>query len=309
MNGRPSSQLYLGLACSALASCLFAFLPWYIHFFPLEAHSGNWLAAQRILWSSGLMLLLLSFTGQLPSLVRLLLDWRTWPRLWASALLVGMQFWVFIWAPANGQTLAVALGYFSLPIILVLVGRFVYQENLNSMQWAAVSLAGGGVAYAYLLAEGLSWVMLLVAFGYPLYFMLRRKYALPGHIAFSIDNLLLLPLAIAYLCFNLPPVWSAETSLTLFVDYPWIYYLGLGIAGTIPMLLFLAASNRLPLSLFGLMGYLEPLLVFAVGWLLGERLSPEQWPTYILIVLALLLLAFDGGKRSLQGRISIKAYK
>ncbi|WP_343212483.1 EamA family transporter RarD [Agarivorans aestuarii] len=301
-----SSRLYFGLACSVMASCMFAFLPWYIHQFPLNENSGNWLAAQRIVWSCLLMFVGLACFKQLPLLIRHMANWRAWPRLMLAAVLVGLQFWLFIWAPANGQTLPVALGYFSLPLVLVLVGRFVYKERLTSLQWVSVAVAATGVAYAYLMADGLSWIVLLVALGYPLYFMLRRKYPLPSHIAFTIDNLMLLPLAVAYILMSDGVSVAQSQMVTLYNATPWLYYFGLGIAGTIPMLLFLLASNYLPLSLFGLMGYLEPVLVFCVGWLLGERLSPEQWPTYMLIILALMLLAIDGLRRGVRQTISSK---
>nr|WP_255494604.1 EamA family transporter RarD [Agarivorans sp. Alg241-V36] len=304
-----SSRLYFGLACSAIASCMFAFLPWYIHQFPLNENSGNWLAAQRIVWSCLLMFVGLAGFKQLPLLVQYMSNWRAWPRLMVAAVLVGLQFWLFIWAPANGQTLPVALGYFSLPLVLVLVGRFVYKERLTSLQWISVAVAAAGVVYAYLMADGLSWIVLLVALGYPLYFMLRRKYPLPSHIAFTIDNLMLLPVAVAYLVMSDGVSVAQSQVVTLYNTAPWLYYLGLGIAGTIPMLLFLLASNYLPLSLFGLMGYLEPVLVFCVGWLLGERLSPEQWPTYMLIIFALMLLAIDGLRRGVSQAAGRKTHQ
>ncbi|MGY5452198.1 EamA family transporter RarD [Agarivorans sp. MS3-6] len=302
LSSSHQTQFYLGLFSSVAASCMFAFLPWYIHQFPLDQNSGNWLAAQRIVWSCLLMLVGLLLMKQLPLVLSQLSKVTAWPRLILASVLVGLQFWLFIWAPANGQTLPVALGYFSLPLVLVLVGRFVYKERLSRLQWSAVSIAGVGVAYAYLKADGLSWVVLLVAFGYPLYFMLRRKYPLPSHIAFTIDNLLLLPLAVLYLFFSDGVSPEQSQMVTFYHHFPWLYYFGLGLAGTIPMLLFLFAANRLPMSLFGLMGYLEPILVFSVGWLLGERLSAEQWPTYLLIVVALMLLAIDGVRQGFRRR-------
>jgi chloramphenicol-sensitive protein RarD len=273
---------------------MFAFLPWYTHQFPINESSGNWLGAQRILWSSALMLLGMFACKQLPLVVQQLRAWRAWPRLYLAALLVGLQLWLFIWAPVNGYTLSVALGYFALPLVLVLIGRFVYQERLSRLQWLAVVLAALGVAYAYLLADGLSWVVLVIALGYPLYFMLRRKYPLPSQVSFTLDNLLLLPIALAYLCLNDSGVTTEGLSDSWYALAPNLYYLGLGIAGTVPMLLFLFASNYLPMTLFGLLVYLEPMLVFGVGWLLGERLAEGQWPTYAFIVLALAVLALDG---------------
>ena len=189
------------------------------------------------------MLLGMFASKQLPLVVQQLRAWRAWPRLYLAALLVGLQLWLFIWAPVNGYTLSVALGYFALPLVLVLLGRFVYQERLSHLQWLAVALAALGVAYAYILADGLSWVVLLIALGYPLYFMLRRKYPLPSQVSFTLDNLLLLPIALAYLFLNDSGVTADALSDSWYALAPNLYYLGLGIAGTVPMLLFLFASN------------------------------------------------------------------
>lgn len=273
---------------------MFAFLPWYTHQFPLQENSGNWLAAQRILWSSVLMLLGMAACKQLPMVWQQLKLWRAWPRLYLAALLVGVQLWLFIWAPVNGYTLSVALGYFALPLVLVLIGRFVYQEQLSRLQCVAVALAALGVAYAYVLADGLSWVALVIALGYPLYFMLRRKYPLPSQLSFTLDNLLLLPIALCYWYFNDSGLSADDLAEGWYALAPNLYYIGLGIAGTVPMLLFLLASNYLSMTLFGLLVYLEPVLVFAVGWLLGERLAEGQWPTYLFVALALVVLAVDG---------------
>lgn len=288
----PSSSLYVGLASSIIASCLFALLPWYVHLYPVTEYSGNEFAAHRIIWSAVLMVFALTIARQLPLLISHLKDWRAWPRVMLGSILVGVQFWLFIWAPANGYTLPLALGYFSLPLVLVLIGRFFYNETLSRLQWVAVCLAGMGVAYAYIKSDGLSWIVLVVALAYPLYFVLRRHYPLPSHIAFSLDNFFLLPIALAYLYFG--PSLPAHVD---FVQPPLIFYIGLGVAGAVPMLLFLLASRRLTMSLFGLMSYLEPVLVFIVGWFLGERLEDNQWPTYIFIVMAVVVLGFDGIRR------------
>ncbi len=240
------------------------------------------------------MLLGMAACKQLPLVWQQLRLWRAWPRLCLAALLVGVQLWLFIWGPVNGYTLSVALGYFALPLVLVLIGRFVYKERLSRLQWLAVALAALGVAYAYLLADGLSWVVLVIALAYPLYFMLRRKYPLPSPVAFTLDNLILMPIALFYLYFNDSGVTADGLAEGWYWLDPNLYYIGLGIAGTVPMLLFLFASNYLPMSLFGLLVYLEPVLVFTVGWQLGERLADGQWPTYLFVVLALVVLAVDG---------------
>ena len=287
-----------GQIASLLASCLFALLPVYVQFQPtwpetgVAGGAGHWLVGQRILWSAVFMVLGLTLIGRVSMLLAQLKQWRLWPRFFLSACLIAPQFWIFIWAPLQGETLSVALGYFALPLTLVAVGYFFYDEKLTRAQLLACLIATCGVIYAYLIADGISWIVFVVALGYPLYFMHRRRHPMASDLVFSLDNIFLLPIAL-FALFYLQPFddW-------LQIDaWSWAYYLGLAIAGTLPMLLFLYASQMLPLSLFGLLGYLEPVLVFCVGLLLGERIDLVQWPTYGAITLALALVAVDRYKR------------
>lgn len=287
-----------GLFASVLASCLFALLPIYVQFQPTWSETGEiaeaglWLAGQRIIWSVAIMILGLTFIGRISALWGQLKQWRLWPRFLVSACLIAPQFWLFVWAPLQGETLSVALGYFTLPLTLVSVGYFFYGEQLSRIQVLACIIAACGVIYAYLIADGISWIVFVVALGYPLYFMYRRRYPIASELVFTLDNIFLLPIAFLTMFYFQPfSNWSQIE------NWSWAYYLGLAIIGTLPTLLFLYASQKLPLSLFGLLSYLEPVLVFSVGLLLGERIELIQWPIYGVIMFALVLIVIDSYKR------------
>ena len=207
----------------------------------------------------------------------------------AGALLVGVQWGVFVWAPLQGETLGLALGYFLLPLILVLTGLVLFNERLGYAQWAATALAAIAVVYSLWNTGQFSWVALVVALGYPPYFILRRKQPVPILSAFFIENLLLLPLA-WWACVNFGEVdhafaYDANTLLMFF---------GVGVLGSLGMLALLIASKRLPMALFGLLGYLEPPLIVLVAIIgIGEQIHPGERLTYLLIFLAIILLALD----------------
>lgn len=282
-----------GILASILASCLFAFLPIFLQLqrqLPLQELSspGNWLVGQRIIWSTIFMLIILHQTGRISLLWIQLKQWKLWPRYFCSALLIGPQLWLFFWAPLNGETLSVALGYFALPLVLVAVGKFIYGEQLTRMQAIACTIATGGVFYAYLIADGLSWVVFVIALGYPLYFLWRRRYPMDSDIVFCMDNIFLLPIAIPALLYIYPLSHWFEIQ-----NIYWIYYITLALAGTLPMLLFLYASQNLPISLFGLLGYLEPILVFIVALVIGEKVNINEIPIYLAIMVALLFIGID----------------
>ncbi|MCL9775766.1 EamA family transporter RarD [Vibrio methylphosphonaticus] len=293
------SESTKGVVASIIASCLFALMPLYVQFQPefshwsVEGGEGHWIASQRVIWSALFMMLVLNISGRFALFWRAFRQTHRWHRYLFSALLVGPQYWIFVWAPLYGETLSVALGYFSLPLVLVLVGRFVYGDKLSPLQTVACIVAAVGVAYAYMMADGLSWIVLLIALGYPVYFVHRRSLNIQSDVGFTLDNVFLLPFALSAV-FYLQPL-DVIRNLDLSVMG---YYVGLAITGSVPMLLFLFASQSLSMSLFGLLGYVEPVLVFVVGLLLGERVATADLPTYLLVMAALMILAIDGVRRA-----------
>nr|WP_232093722.1 EamA family transporter RarD [Serratia ureilytica] len=93
-----------------------------------------------------------------------------------TSALLGVQLWLFLWAPLHGKALDVSLGYFLLPLTMVLAGRLIYRDRLSLLQKLAVACAVAGVGNELYQAGGVSWPTLVVALGYPLYFILRRRF-------------------------------------------------------------------------------------------------------------------------------------
>lgn len=215
---------------------------------------------------------------------------RPWmaPALVVSAALVGVQLWLFMWAPLAGRGLPVSLGYFLLPLVMVLVGRVLHGERLSGPHKLATALATAGVLAELFRAGGVSWETWLVALGYPVYFALRRRLRteqLGGH---WIDMLLAAPAALFCI------VRAPSTVPTVLGDgHLALVILLIGVLSAISLTLYMAASGLLPMGLFGLLTYVEPVLLAAVAWLLGERLAPGQWVLYGLVFSAVVVLVAD----------------
>lgn len=225
--------------------------------------------------------------------------------LLASAAMVGVQLWLFMWAPMAGRGLPVSLGYFLLPLVMVLIGRVLHRERLSGPHKLATALAAAGVAAELVRAGGVSWETWLVALGYPLYFALRRRLRteqLGGH---WIDMALALPAAL-YFVLRDPstlPLVAADGRLAALL-------LLVGVLSAVALVLYMAASGLLPMGLFGLLTYVEPVLLVMVAWLLGERLAPGQWVLYGLVFAAVGVLVADAAARVWRGshpaKISLK---
>jgi chloramphenicol-sensitive protein RarD len=146
-------------------------------------------------------------------------------------------------------------------------------------------------------AGGMSWETWVVALGYTVYFLLRRWLqtdTLAGH---WIDMALLVPVAVGF-TLRVPGSWP------LLAGHPslWALLPLLGIVSAVALALYMIASRWLPLGLFGLLSYVEPVLLVVVAWLLGESMEPQQQLSYALIFAAVGLLIGDGLRHSWRGR-------
>lgn len=219
---------------------------------------------------------------------------RQEPLLWAvlplSSALLGVQLWLFVWAPQARHGLDVAMGYFLLPLTMVLAGRIVYREKLSVLLRASVLAASLGVGYELWRAGHFAWPTALVALGYPVYFILRRHFRTNHLGGLWFDQLLMLPVAA---CFAFGVDGSGWH---VYLDRPALLMLVplLGVISASALLLYILSSRGLPMSLLGLLGYVEPAVLVLISLLLGERIDAGQWVIYLAIWIAILLLMAEG---------------
>lgn len=269
---------------------MFGLIPWYVQW--LNPLDGSLLFWNRILFSSITTLVSLLLPRKFQLFKQLLKQPENMLWLVTGTVLVGFQWWLFVWAPINDLTKELSLGYFLLPLTLVLTGRIAYGEKLRPLQLAGTVLAATGVACEVYQFGSLSWVPVAIAAGYPPYFLIRRKVEVHPLICFMFENLLLLPFAIFATA-------TDERFFQAFSDNSDLYYLlpGLGVLCTLAMLTYVAASKALPVSLFGLLSYLEPAIIFVVAiFILKEPLPSSQWVTYGFIWLATIIICIDSIK-------------
>lgn len=282
-----------GLALSLGASLLFAVLPGYVQWLtPLD---GVQIFAQRVLWSIPLILLLVVLARQTHLLRETFARLRREPLLLAAcplaAALIGVQWLLFLWAPLVGRMLEVSMGYFLLPLALVLSGRLFYGERLRPLQRLAVICAVLGVVHELWRTQAFSWLTLVTALGYPPYMMLRRWMGLDALSGFVLEMLILAPLAICLIVAYGPADVFTERPLL------WLLVPLMALIGTLAFAAYMASSRLLPMGLFGILSYLEPVLLFIVALLvLGERFETGQWLSYLPIWAAVLLVGWDSAR-------------
>ncbi|MDR7093883.1 EamA family transporter RarD [Hydrogenophaga laconesensis] len=289
MTASSPTATRFGVACSVIASALFALM--YYQAALLAPLGSAAIYGWRILLTTpflGAFLLLSRRWDEVATIGRRL---RARPSLGLvlllSSALLGVQLWLFMWAPIHGHGLDVSLGYFLLPLTLVLTGRLCFGERISRLQLVACALAAVGVVNELLFAPRVSWPAFVVAFGYPCYFALRRVLRTNHLGGMWFDMAFSLPVGLWFIAAPLPEGVHA-------MRHPVLGILVLGMLSAVALAFMIAASQRLTLGLFGLLSYVEPALLVAVSLLLGERISQSQWLTYGSIWAAILLLVFEG---------------
>jgi chloramphenicol-sensitive protein RarD len=288
-----------GVVLSVAASVLFAVMYYFTSL--LAPLSGLEIFGWRMLLIVQCMTVFMVVSGEWRQVWQLLRLLAGKPRLIGgivlSSVLLGVQLWLFMWAPLNGRSLDVSLGYFLLPLTMVLTGRLVYGEKLSRLQLIAVVFAAIGVLNELYQVGGFSWATLLVIIGYPIYFVLRKRLGTDQLGGLWLDMALMLPVALWF-------VQSGEQGFAVLDAHKGLYGLipMLGLISASALVCYIIASRLLAFSLFGLLSYVEPVLLLGVALLLGESIGPGEWLTYIPIWLAVMVLVFEGFKHLVRQR-------
>ncbi|MBZ4497615.1 EamA family transporter RarD [Dermacoccus sp. Tok2021] len=273
-----------------------AYLAWGM--FPLYFHAlipaGPWeILAHRILWTLLLCLVLLGVTRHLGFLRSLFGDLKRLGAISIAAVLIAINWVVYVLAVTTGHVTEAALGYFLNPLVTVMLGVLVLGEKLRRMQWLAVAI--GVIACVYLAVDYGSppWISVGLALSFAAYGLMKKRVggrltALEGLTA---ETVVLAPFAAVML------VWLGATGRSTWSGngswHPVLLALS-GVATAIPLLLFAAAARRIPLSTIGLLQFMTPVIQLLCGVLvLGEMMSAGRWVGFGLVWIALVVLTAD----------------
>ena len=256
-----------------------------VHFRLLGAFSPTYILAERILWSIlfvGVLVLLWRRRIRMPAPLT-----RRHALLVVSALLIGVNWLLYLRAVDQGHLLDASLGYYINPLMSVGLGALVLGERLRPVQRVAVGIAAAGVVLALVWAGDLPAVSLALALTFALYGLVRKVVGVDPTIGFLAETLLLAPAAAAFLWLSPDPLFPPDSPSLLLLALT-------GVTTALPLIWFAAAAERLRLATLGLMQYLAPTCLLGLSVLAyGERVEPHRVAMFVLIWLALALYAVD----------------
>ena len=247
--------------------------------------------AWRTLFTLPICLVLVMMLGQQRELRGIISNRKVMLTLLATSALIGLNWWVYIWAIQSDQVYAASLGYYILPLVMMLMGYVFLKERLSRWQTAAVVLAVIGVGALAIGALTTLWVSLSLALTFGFYGLLRKTVGAGPLVGLTMEATIFLPIVAGYLLH----VELAQGGVAMGRD--WVESLaivGAGFVTATPLLLFANAARALPYKVMGFMQFLTPTFVFILGLtVFEEQLKPAQLACFVLIWIAIALFTWD----------------
>jgi chloramphenicol-sensitive protein RarD len=278
----------LGLLFGVSAYTLWGLFP--IYWPLLKPANPLEIVSHRAVWTLIFCFIILALTKTLKSTLSLLKRPKIVAGLFLSSILISINWIIYIYAANTGHVIEASLGYFINPLVVIATGVIVLKEKMRPLQWTAVGIAAIGVAVLTIDYGRLPWIALGLALSWGSYGLVKKQLGLGALEGLSIETLLSSGFYLGYL------IWlgnrgegqfSHSLTLTLLL-------IGGGAVTAIPLLLFNGSTNRLPLTLVGLLQYITPTIQFCIGvWYYHEDMPAARWAGFLIIWVALMSLALD----------------
>ena len=288
MNEEKAKVRSLGLLFGVSAYTLWGLFP--IYWPLLEPANPVEIVSHRAVWTLVFCFIILWLTKTLKSTLALLKRPKIVAGLFLGSILISINWIIYIYAATSGHVVEASLGYYINPIVVIATGVLILKEKLRPLQWVSVGVATLGVAVLTLDYGRLPWIALGLAFSWGGYGLVKKQLGLGALEGLSIETLISSGAYLAYL------IWLGNQGEGQF-GVSWkitLLFIGGGAVTAIPLLLFNGATNRLPLTLIGLLQYITPTIQFSIGvWYFNEDMPAARWIGFVIIWIALVALAVD----------------
>jgi len=291
-----------GVTAATLAFVIWGLLP--IYWKLLDSVPAYEILCHRMTWSLIVTFALLALLGKLGAFFSLFKEGKKFLYFLLTAIILSVNWLIFIWAVNSNYIIEASLGYFINPIVSICFGVLFLKEKMRAAQWLSVILAFFGVLYLTWVYGQVPWIALSLAATFSCYGLLRKITTVPALEGLCLEtSILFLPalLFLIYLERNCSASFlhgSSEQTILLICT---------GAATSAPLLLFCYAAQKIPLYLVGLLQYLAPTINLFVGiFIYHESFPPQRMAGFAIIWTALAIFIWDGVRRHMRTHRSIK---
>ena len=288
----------IGLLSTLACYILWGLLPLYWHL--LSGVDAIFILANRILWSLVFTVALLLIKKQMPEVKAVFRDPKKMRFMIPAAIMITINWGVYIWAVNSGHLLDSSLGYYLNPLVVFAIGIVLFRESCGAIEWVALGLATVGVLIATVAYGAFPWIAIVLALSFGFYGTLKKLAGVGGLTSIAVETLLIGPFALAFILFA-PVSHVAIGSLNTLSA---ILLLLSGIITASPLILFTFGVNRLPFTTVGFLQYVSPTLQMLIGVLVfKEVLTSDRIVSFVFFGLALILYSIGMVRRAKQARI------
>jgi len=249
----------------------------------------------RIIWSCVFLCLIIAYQRRWSEVVDIILNRAQVKKLCASGLLIGFNWFIYIWAVNSDHVVETSLGYYINPMVNVLIGYLLLGERFNRLQLVAILCASAGVGYSLVAYGGLPMFALTLAISFAFYGYARKKIEVAPIPGLLIETCVLVVPALVYIVYRqlfFSGLFLHQSAITL-----WL--IGSGVATSLPLLWFSAAARKLKLSTVGILQYIAPSIAFVLGvFVYREPFDWHSGVTFGLIWLGVLIYCADSARRT-----------
>ncbi len=282
-----------GLGAAVACYLMWGVFPLFFHQMGVRGASPWEIVGWRTVFAAPISAALVIWVGQGSAFLNIVRTPRLLLMLALSALLIGVNWTVYVWAVDRGQTLSASLGYYINPLVNAAVGAWIFREPISRAGRSALGLATVGVLVQAVALGAPPWVALVLAASFAGYGVVRKRVQVDAQVGLLVECLLLAPFAVMLLA-SLSGGSGLKfgkgvdiTALLLFC----------GPMTVAPLSLFAVAARRLPLNIVGFIQFLTPTLQFACGLSQGERLTLPSLIAFCFIWTGAGIFAVDLVKR------------
>lgn len=285
-----------GLAYSAAAFIMWGLLP--IYWKSLEAVPSLELLCNRIVWSLVFVGILLTCKKRWSEVKAALADPKGKILLTLSSCLIGLNWFIYIWAVNHGHVVDTSMGYYMTPLMNALLGFIFMKEKLNRLQSLAIMLAACGVAYSIIDYGHIPYIALTLAVSFAFYGLVRKIMKVESLPGLFVETAVLAPASAAYLIWL---AFSGEISIYKIGILENTMLFGAGAATSLPLILFAHGARRLRLVTLGMMQYIAPTLALMLGvFLYNEPFSSARLVTFAFIWSGIAIYVADGMSKNFK---------
>ena len=295
MSNKPQQQdTPIGLFYATSAFVLWGLLPFLLK--AVEHIPAVEVVAHRVIWSLPIVGVILIVTKRTADIRAALKSPRTLGMAIVCAILISLNWGIYVWAISVERTVEASMGYYITPLVTILVGATILGEKLSTGHKISAVIATVAVVILAWDAGGFPWVAIGLAGSWSIYSFLRKTLPIGANQGFMLEVLILLTpslFIIGWLTFQ----GESHFGQTIPFDILLLMFCGVGTA--VPLMLFTNGTRLIRMSSLGILQFIVPTLIFLVAVLVfDEPFSNIKMLAFVLIWIAMSAFGYTLVKKS-----------